>query len=35
VLVFKILAQFKFLRGTALDIFVRTEERQTELALIQ
>jgi indolepyruvate ferredoxin oxidoreductase len=35
VLVFKILAQFKFLRGTALDIFGRTEERQTERALIQ
>jgi indolepyruvate ferredoxin oxidoreductase len=35
VLVFKVLAQFKFLRGTALDIFGRTEERQTERALIQ
>jgi indolepyruvate ferredoxin oxidoreductase len=35
VLVFKLLAQFKFLRGTALDIFGRTEERQTERALIQ
>jgi len=35
VLVFKVLAQFKFLRGTSLDIFGRTEERQTERALIQ
>jgi indolepyruvate ferredoxin oxidoreductase len=35
VLVFRLLAQFKFLRGTALDIFGRTEERQTERALIQ
>jgi indolepyruvate ferredoxin oxidoreductase len=35
VLVFKVLAKFKFLRGTALDIFGRTEERQTERALIQ
>jgi indolepyruvate ferredoxin oxidoreductase len=35
VLVFKVLAQFKFLRGTALDIFGRTDERQTERALIQ
>ena len=35
VLVFKVLAQLKFLRGTALDIFGRTEERQTERALIQ
>ena len=35
VLVFKVLAQFKFLRGTALDIFGRTGERQTERALIQ
>jgi indolepyruvate ferredoxin oxidoreductase len=34
-LAFKFLAQFKFLRGTALDIFGRTEERQTERALIQ
>jgi len=35
VMVFKVLAQFKFLRGTALDIFGRTDERQTERALIQ
>ena len=35
VLVFKVLAQFKFLRGTTLDIFGRTDERQTERALIQ
>ena len=35
VLVFKVLAQLRFLRGTALDIFGRTEERQTERALIQ
>jgi len=35
VLVFKVLAQLKFLRGTALDLFGRTEERQTERALIQ
>ena len=35
VLVFKVLAQFKFLRGTALDIFGRTDERQTERALIK
>jgi indolepyruvate ferredoxin oxidoreductase len=34
-LVFKALAHLKFLRGTALDIFGRTEERQTERALIQ
>jgi len=34
-LIFKVLAKFKFLRGTALDIFGRTEERQTERALIQ
>jgi indolepyruvate ferredoxin oxidoreductase len=34
-LVFKALAHFKFLRGTALDIFGKTEERQTERALIQ
>jgi indolepyruvate ferredoxin oxidoreductase len=33
--VFKGLAQLKFLRGTALDIFGKTEERQTERALIQ
>ena len=35
VLVFKVLAQFKFLRGTTLDIFGRTDERQTERALIK
>jgi indolepyruvate ferredoxin oxidoreductase len=34
-LVFKGLATLKFLRGTAVDIFGRTEERQTERALIQ
>jgi len=34
-LVFKALSRFKFLRGTALDIFGKTEERQTERALIQ
>ncbi|MFY8014717.1 MAG: indolepyruvate ferredoxin oxidoreductase family protein [Limnohabitans sp.] len=34
-LVFKALSRFKFLRGTALDIFGNTEERQTERALIQ
>jgi indolepyruvate ferredoxin oxidoreductase len=33
--VFKGLAQLKFLRGTTLDIFGKTEERQTERALIQ
>ncbi len=33
--VFKGLAKLKFLRGTPLDIFGRTEERQTERALIQ
>jgi indolepyruvate ferredoxin oxidoreductase len=31
---FRLLAQFKGLRGTALDIFGRTEERRTERALI-
>ena len=34
-LVFKALSRLKFLRGTALDIFGKTEERQTERALIQ
>jgi indolepyruvate ferredoxin oxidoreductase len=34
-LAFKLLAPLKFLRGTSLDIFGRTEERQTERALIQ
>ncbi len=34
-LAFKVLSKLKFLRGTALDIFGRTEERQTERALIQ
>ncbi|MFM7000825.1 MAG: DUF6537 domain-containing protein, partial [Limnohabitans sp.] len=31
---FKLLAKLKALRGTALDVFGRTEERQTEKALI-
>jgi indolepyruvate ferredoxin oxidoreductase len=31
---FRLLAQFKGLRGTAADIFGRTEERRTERALI-
>jgi indolepyruvate ferredoxin oxidoreductase len=35
VLVFKGLAKLKFLRGTAFDVFGRSEERQTERALIQ
>ena len=34
-LVFKGLTKLKFLRGTVFDIFGRTEERQTERALIQ
>ena len=32
--VFKLLARFKGLRGTSLDVFGRTEERRTERALI-
>jgi indolepyruvate ferredoxin oxidoreductase len=32
--VFRVLAQFKFLRGTALDLFGRSEERRTERRLI-
>jgi len=32
---FKILAKFKGLRGTGLDLFGKTEERQTERALIR
>jgi indolepyruvate ferredoxin oxidoreductase len=31
---FKVLAKLKFLRGTALDVFGRTEERHMERALI-
>ncbi len=31
---FRALAKFRFLRGTALDVFGRTEERQTERRLI-
>ena len=34
-LAFKALSKLKFLRGTSLDFFGRTEERQTERALIQ
>jgi indolepyruvate ferredoxin oxidoreductase len=34
-LAFKVLSKLKFLRGTSLDVFGRTEERQTERALIQ
>jgi len=32
--VFKVLARLRFLRGTALDVFGRTEERRGERALI-
>ncbi|HYF44472.1 MAG TPA: indolepyruvate ferredoxin oxidoreductase family protein [Ramlibacter sp.] len=32
---FKLLAKLRFLRGTALDVFGRTEERRTERALIR
>ncbi|MCY7318186.1 MAG: indolepyruvate ferredoxin oxidoreductase family protein [Ramlibacter sp.] len=32
---FRLLAKFRGLRGTALDVFGRTEERRTERALIQ
>jgi len=32
---FRVLRHLKFLRGTALDLFGRTEERRTERALIQ
>jgi indolepyruvate ferredoxin oxidoreductase len=35
VLAFRVLAKLKGLRGTALDVFGRTEERRTERALIQ
>ena len=34
-LVFKALSHLKFLRGTSFDLFGRTEERQTERALIE
>jgi len=34
-LIFKALSHLKFLRGTSFDLFGRTEERQTERALIE
>ena len=34
-LAFKVLSKLKFLRGSSFDVFARTEERQTERALIQ
>jgi len=33
--IFKVLGKFRFLRGTALDVFGYTEERKTERALIR
>jgi indolepyruvate ferredoxin oxidoreductase len=34
-LIFKMLSRFKWLRGTAFDVFGQSKERQTERALIQ